>query len=470
MNHLATKSGGIPTLNTIIIRGLGIICYITASLYLINHFFTYSWIVTLYSTLGALLLFFAIFSISFMNRGVVLVLVVIGTIIFAFENVPLEAAIHGFGENISLLSLFILIPLIGTFMSTAGYLTTLKEKVKLREKSGGKHPYRLSYILVATIGPLLNFGSLAIVKKIADESFSSFQERKMTLHMMRAFAFCMLWSPYFVNVGLVLVLFEVSWFDIGGFGFIFALIFMGISMVMLPSISFPEDPIVKNNIGETNSRLEKASLKPMVFFAAVLVVLSLVLDYVLDVNMLIVVSMLAVVLPVIWALFSRLFTVFIFEVYEQVIGAFSRFKNELAIFISAGYFGLALSYTDLGDSLSTLLFNLSFGFVYLFTLFVVVITIALALIGVHPIIIVIGVGSALSPEMFGVSSEYLALTLLLSWTLATQVSPFSGQVLMSSKLMKTSTMIIARENAVFVFVCFLILPIILFCFHFFGWI
>lgn len=457
-------------MKSVILRISGVLCYVTAIIYLISHFFHYSWIITLYSSIAAVLLGLAIVSISSMNRLVVSILVIIGTTIFIIKRVHVQEMIHGFGENVSLLTLFLLIPLIGTFMSTAGYLTALKEIVKQREKKAGRHPYRLSYILVATIGTILNFGTLAIVKRIADESFSTFQERKLTLHMMRAFAFCMLWSPYFVNVGLVLVVFDVSWFDVGGFGFSFALIYLLISVFMLPRISFPDDPPVKKEIRSEGGPTHHTSLQPLIFFSTVLILLSLILDYLLSINMLSVVSMLAVVLPFIWALFSKILTSFIHDVLEQVLDSFSRFKNELAIFVSAGYFGMSLSYTNLGEIISSMLFSLSLGTVYLFTVFVVVITILLAQVGVHPIIIVIGVGSALSSETFGVSPEYLALTFLVSWTLATQVSPFSGQVLMSSKLMKTSTVLIARENAQFVFISFLILPVVLYSFHFFGWL
>jgi len=449
---------------------LGIFCYITVILYLISHFIPYSWIISFYSSIAALLLIAAIVRISPMNRIIVSTLVMIGTTIFIYEQVHMTEIINGFGENIGLLALFLLIPMISTFMSTAGYLTVLKENIKQREKKGGKHPYRLSYILVASIGTILNFGALALVKRIADESFSTFQERKLTLHMMRAFAFCMLWSPYFVNVGLVLLLFDVSWFDIGGFGFLIAIIYMLISIWMLPHISFSDDPPLRKESGATDIASNHSSLKPLISYATVIILLSLSLDYVLSVNMLIIVSMLAVVLPLIWAIFSKLLKPYSQDVWEQVLDSFPKFKNELAIFVSAGYFGVALTYTNLGEVLSSLLFSFSLGTVYLFTLLVVVITILLAQVGIHPIIIVIGVGSAITPETFGVSPEYIALTFLLSWTLATQVSPFSGQVLLSSKLMKTSATLITRENMRFVSLCFLILPLVLYSFHIFGWL
>ncbi|SES23796.1 hypothetical protein [Salipaludibacillus aurantiacus] len=448
---------------------LGILCYITSIIYLISQFYPNVWLVHTYSVFGAVLLFFAVLAITGLTRVVVLTLLAAGSYVFFTSETGLQPVLHGFGQNMNLLTLFLLIPLIGTFMSTAGYLSALKEKVKERERQGGRHPYRLSYLLIATIGALLNFGSLAIVKRIADESFSSFQEKKLTLHIMRAFAFCMLWSPYFVNVGLVLVLFDVSWFDIGGYGMILGVIYMAVSVVMLPHISFADDPYVSQE-STVSASYTGASLHSLFIFSIVLVGLSFLLDYLLAVNMLTVVSLLAVVLPFIWAAFSKILRAFIQDVYEQAEGSFSRLKNELAVFISAGYFGLALAYTELGEIISSVLFQISFGSVYLFTVFVMLIAILLAQIGIHPIIIVIGIGSSLTPSTFGVSPQYIALTLLLAWTMATQLSPFSGQVLMSSKLMNTPAPVIARQNAPFISICFVILSLVLYSFHFTGWL
>ncbi|MGJ9383391.1 hypothetical protein [Salipaludibacillus sp. CF4.18] len=453
------------------IRILGVICYVTAILYLTNHFFHVLWIENLFSLLGAVLLANAIFLISPINRFVVSILIIVGSIIFYLENVHFITVLHGFGENINLLSLFILIPLIGTFMSTVGYLSTIKEKVQLKEKQGGKHPYRLSYLLVTFTGTLLNFGAMAIVKKIADESFSSFQEKKLTLHILRGFGFCVLWSPYFVNVGLVLVLLDVSWFSIGGYGFVLAMVYAVISIIMLPAIQFADDPILvedenKRSLDSDNN----PSLLPVLSFSGVLLALSFLLEYFVEINMLTVVSILALILPVIWAIGSKVLRTYLNDVSVQVQASFFKLKNELAIFISAGYFGVAVSYTNMGEIISTFLLNISFGFVYLFTIFIIMIAVLLAQIGIHPIIIVIGIGGSLSPETFGITSEYLALTLLLAWTTATQLSPFSGQVLMASKLMNTSTPKIAKANAPFVLIIFVVLSCLLYSFHAFGWV
>ncbi|TWI59127.1 hypothetical protein [Halalkalibacter nanhaiisediminis] len=431
-----------------------------------EHFFQSEKLILLYSIFGAILLVFSLFFLQHISRFIVLTLLIVGIVCYYLEEVSLFDALLGFGENINLLSLFLLIPLIGTFMSSAGYLTALKEMVQEKERKGNQHPYRLSFFLTATIGVLLNFGSMPIVKRIAEESLSAYRDQKLTLTIMRAFAFGMFWSPYFVNVGLVLVLFNLSWLDISGYGFILGLIYLLVCWLMFRKISFPDDPIIEHTHLE-KTYLSQQSLVPLLSFSFTLITLSFLLDYLLEVNMLTIVSILAIILPICWALGTKVISSYIHDVSEQVQSSFFRLKNEIAIFISAGFFGKAISETEIGATISEMLFQSSFGSVYLLSFSIVILAIILAQIGIHPIIIVIGIGSALSPEKFGVSPEYLAMLLLVAWTLATQLSPFSGQVLMASRLMGKPPKMLIIQNIPFVLLLSIILISTIFGLHWF---
>ncbi|NEY72637.1 hypothetical protein G4D63_12945 [Bacillus mesophilus] len=441
----------------------------TTILFVASNFFPSYLLVYTYSVMGAILLMFSFFYISTVNRLVISILLTIGSIAFFISNVPIHIVIIGFGENMNLLSLFLLIPLIGTFMSSAGYLTILKKKVQEREANGAQHPYRLSYILTAMTGVLLNYGAIAIVKRISSESFSSYHDKKLTLNIMRAFGFCMLWSPYFVNIGLILVLFDLSWFDIGGYGFILSSIYLLLSWVLFRRISFSDDPIVQRKRVVEHIHNQQ-SLTPFFIFCAALIFLSFLLDFLLVANMLTVVSLLAVTLPFIWAIFTNVLKSFVQDVSEQVQLAFIRLKNELAVFISAGFFGMALSQTDIGLHISNVLFRASLGSIFLLSIFIVILTISLALVGIHPVIIVIGIGSALSPVKFGVSPEYMAMILLIAWTTATQMSPFSGQVLMTSRLMNVQPIAIIKQNILFAILLAWILTTATYIFLLLGWL
>lgn len=449
-----------------LLRLLGVISYVTVLLYLTELFFPNKSLLLSSSILAAILLVFTTLYISAINRLVVTILILIGSICFYLVQASPTDVILGFGKNLNLLSLFLFIPLIGTFMSTAGYLTLLKQKIQYQEQRKQGHPYRLSFLLTATIGILLNFGSMAIVKKIAEESFSSYREQKLTLIIMRGFAFCMLWSPYFVNVGLVLVLFDLSWTDVGLYGMMLAIIYVGVSALMTNRIKFNDDPVINHH--QTEIQTSEPSLRPLFLFGFTLVTLSFLIDSLLAVNMLTVVSMLAIFLPFLWALMSKQVKSYSHDVFAQVQSAFYRLKNELAIFISAGYFGFALSLTEFGQHFSSFLFVISLGSVFLLSLLLVLFAILLAQIAIHPVIIVIGIGSALSPEQFGVSPVYLALLLLVAWTMATLLSPFSGQVLMASRLTNKSPRILVRQNLSFVCTLSLILTTTLYLFYKLG--
>ncbi|GAE24941.1 hypothetical protein JCM9140_907 [Halalkalibacter wakoensis JCM 9140] len=441
----------------------------TTLLFLIESFIPSNFLKSTYSLFSAILLFAALFYLTRINRIIVLLLLFSGSILLVVENSSWQFALLGFGENANLLSLFLLIPLIGTFMSTAGYLTALKEKVQERQETVGQHPYRLSFFLTATMSILLNFGSMAIVKRIADESFSHFQHNVLTLTIMRGFATSMLWSPYFVNVGLVLVLFDITWLDIGGYGLFLACIYIGICILMFKRISFDDDPVIERKQNDVKSRVS-SSLYEFIAFCIVLISLSFLFDYVLPVQMLTVVSLLAVVLPLCWALSTRILGQYLHDVILQMESSFVRLKNELAVFISAGFLGMAMTLTEIGDHLSILLFEISFGSVFLISVFLIIFTTLLAQIGIHPVIILIGIGSALSPSQFGVSPEYLALVLLIAWTVSTQLSPFSGQVLMAAKLMDKPARTIVRQNLLFVCIVGVALTLAIYVFYLLGWL
>ncbi|WP_209122661.1 hypothetical protein [Alkalihalobacillus sp. BA299] len=447
---------------------IGSACFLTVALYLISVFYSSSLLNVTYSFLAAILLLVAL---PFVRRSTIIItipLLTIGMVLFFQARVDATAFLLGFGYNINLLSLFLLVPLIGVFISLAGFLTTLKMRIEQmeKEKSGESHPYRLGFLLTATMGAVLNLGSMVLVHRIIEGSLSNFLRRKMVMILLRAFGFCMYWSPYFVNVGLVLVLFDVSWMSIGLYGLIIGIIYVLISIVFFPRLSFTNDEEhIQSKASIKGLQKELPSLRLLIIFGVGLFVSSFILELLLPVNMLTVVSLLGFFYPLLWAIFSKNLQEYIQELFVYVKECFFRLKNEIVIFVSAGFFGAALSVTGIGDYVSQMILSLSQGYIYVMSLIVICFAILLSLFGIHPVVIVIGIGSALSPQLFSVSSEFMAILLLIAWTLATQVSPFSGSVLMASGLMRHSSIDIAKKNSQFVLVCMIVLALFLCLFH-----
>lgn len=465
---------------------LGLLCLLTALFYLIDAFHASAWLQTAYSISAGMLLFCAIFVVRRSNQITATILLLIGSYIFFFQqSKDTYSIVIALGQNVNLLTLFLFVPLFGVMMSIGGYLTALKHKVQQRQLKKNVHPYRVSYFITSTIGLILNLGSMPITYRMATGSFSSFYKQKMGMIILRAFGFCMFWSPYFVNIGLVLIIFDVSWLSIGWIGLIVAIVYVLISLLFNRRITFENDSMNEQvstvsheqtidqshvqSHEQTDEQTDEQTMteatrkmKSLLFWSVLLFGLSFLLDAWLPVNMITVVSLLGLIYPIVWAITTKIAREYIQEALPYMLHSFSRLKNEIVIFISAGYFGVAISQTAMGEWLSLVILQWSFGSVYLLALIIIIMSVLLALIGVHPVIILIGVGSSLNPVLFGVSPQFMAIVLIIAWTIATQISPFSGSVLMTANLIQVSPWTIARKNVAFVICLVVILPMVLY--------
>lgn len=445
---------------------LGVAAFLAVFLYLLHLFIPIEILPYIYSFLTFLLLLCGLVLINPVNKIVVISLLVLGSLVFFRYEVDMQTIWLSFGENLNLLALFLLIPLYGTLMSEAGYLQALKTAIARRELTKKARPYRLGYILTASMGSLLNLGSMPLVHRISEESFSKYEEKRFGMTLLRGFGFCMLWSPYFVNVGLVLVLYDLSWQEIGIYSLFLAFVYTIVTAMFFPFLSFKDDR--DHTLIQNETRIDRETRRLLWAFAAYVIILlfsSFYLDSVLEINMLTVVSILALILPLAWSVAAKVTKEFLRAGAGHIKGSFVKLHNELTIFITAGFIGVALSETEIGEVLSEALLYMSQGIVPVFSFLLVGTAILLAFIGIHPVIIVIGLGSSLSPESFGVEASYMGLLMLAAWTLSTQLSPFSGSVLLASHLMKTSPLEIVKKNVVFILVIMFLFTFLLWGIH-----
>lgn len=445
---------------------LGFVCFLTAGLYLLNVFISIRWVEMTYSFFIAVLLLNAIVIVRRSNQIIAAFLLVAGFSLYFAEKIPFETVVLSFGKSMNLLTIFLFVPLLALFISVAGYTERLKQKMIALEQRSKSHPYRFSFLLTVIMGTVLNLGSLSVIYTVAERCFSNYYHKKLMLVILRAFGFCMLWSPYFVNIGLVLVLFHVTWFDFALYGLLIASVYALVSALLFPVSNFKNDRWVTRT--KKTGIKTSANLYPLYLFGAILLFLSLIFDALFEVNMLTVVSLLGFFYPLIWAVLIRQFQPYIKEFVVYIKTSFQRLKNEIVIFVSAGFFGAAISQTKIGSYISAFIFHYSFDSILLMSYIVIFLSLILALIGIHPVVIFTGIGSALSPETFGVSGTFMALLFSVSWTLSTQLSPFSGSVLMAGSLTRQSPWEYSKQNCWFVLILIIVLPLLLVSLHTIG--
>ncbi|MFZ4452354.1 hypothetical protein [Salibacterium aidingense] len=445
---------------------LGVLAFSAVFLYLISVFYSPLWMETAYSGIAALLLFFSLFRMRTLNRIVVGLLLLIGSSLFLYYNTSFSNVLQSFGENLNLIGLFLLIPFLGILMSEAGYLQALQAFFLEREKNRPSHPYRTGYLLTASMGSILNLGSMPLVYNIGYESFSTFENKTFGLTLLRGFGFCMLWSPYFVNVGLILILYDLSWSQIGGYGLLLAVLYTIIVWCFFRFTRFSREEWISNKQPVLQSRAAiKHSLHRLLAYIIILLLLSFLLELSLPINMLTSVSITALLYPLLWAGCTGLFQPYVQGGVQHVLSSFDRLYNEIGIFITAGFFGEALSLSQAGEWLSVVMMKGSHGIIPILILLLIGTAMLLAFVGIHPVIIVLGLGSSLNPEQFGVHPPFMGLLLLTAWMIAVQISPFSGSVLMASNLMKVSPWKVIQKNAVFIGSLTIVMTIVLSIIH-----
>jgi hypothetical protein len=129
------------------------------------------------------------------------------------------------------------------------------------------------------------------------------------------------------------------------------------------------------------------------------------------------------------SLYSMLMSLFILPIKKgfnqailkfklHIIDELPKMKVEMALFLVAGMFGMAVSSILIGLNLKLPfeIFDWQIASILLF------IFIILAFIGIHPIITIAIIGDFLG----GVNHTLLALTFLMAWSTTVSTSPFSG--------------------------------------------
>ncbi|WP_252313410.1 hypothetical protein [Sinobaca sp. H24] len=452
---------------TIIERLLGYVTFLAVLFYLAEEIFSMPGAVYVYSSAAGVLLLCSLSRMDRFTRSIIILLLGSGFWMFILYRETAPLMLFSLGENMNLLALFILVPFFGVFMSEAGFLKALQHALQKRELKHRSRPYLFGYVLTAGMGSLLNLGSMPLVHKIGSESFTAFENKRFGLLIIRGFGFCMLWSPYFVNVALILVLYDLSWTDIGGYGLIMGICYSVIVALFFPSSTFAApDERVNRAENEEQASLQK-QLRLFVLFVVLLLLLSFTMEMVLPFGMLTVVVLLGLIYPLIWASVLRMLRRYTVNAHEQVSWSFKRLYNELGIFITAGFFGEALSLSPAGEVLSHVLIEWSGGAVPVLSALLIAMAMGLAFIGIHPVIIVIGIGGSLDPALFGVTPSFMGMLMLSAWMLATQFSPFSGSVLMASNLMNISAWKLVRKNTPFLVTVYVVFIILLSGLHWF---
>jgi TRAP-type C4-dicarboxylate transport system permease large subunit len=186
-------------------------------------------------------------------------------------------------------------------------------------------------------------------------------------------------------------------------------------------------------------------------FAVILMISIALISYVAGAHTIAVVSVAALVYPVLWmGLLGRLPVLYREFKNSYLPQTLPNLSSEVTLFAAAGMFATALTYSGLGKYVPRALSGLAGGNILLLTIAVVVLSVALAAVGVHPIVTVAVFGGTMRAASLGVTPTYLAMMLAICWAIGLTVSPSSATIIATASLAKESPMRVGtRWNGVY---------------------
>lgn len=342
-----------------------------------------------------------------------------GTFIhFLYGNRGLDL-FDGVTQNLPLLAIILLAPLISLPLKGEGILTTVIQKLTEYKDDDRKMFFGVSSFMLM-LAPIINMGALRIVNGFVDDL--KLDSKLLSNAYYGGFTPAIVWSPFFASVGIVLSMAEMSYISYMPVGLIFAFVQFIIALLIL---SPPKKVGNTVKTGTNNSKVKKDFLL-LISFVLFLISLLIVLEAVTKLQILLLVSISCIIIPIVWMIIRQKWN----WMKEQIIVFKSQMvmntNMEVALFLSAGLFGNSLMNTPIATGLKSAIAWSAQGSVLLIFLFVVGFITIMAFLGIHQIIAVPVVFPLLLGPEIGITVHTAAFMCIFSWMLSSSISPLNA--------------------------------------------
>lgn len=389
-------------------------------------------------------------------------------ILFLYYNAPLSVWQQALQENIYLVVMFTLVPLLGIPIQHGGYFEAL-QGVFRRYVYNNSRFYLLVSFVSAFVGVLVNLAVVPLVLQISKASSKSSNKKLLSSAIVRGFATCTIWAPTTAAIALIVQLSGASWLLFFPYAILCGVIsgLVGYFMTMYEEkgvgdalTSVVEEPDVEINV----RKVVELSVFGIILISAIAVV-----SYITGIHTVIVVSLASLIYPVIWLGIIGRLQILIREFKSYFNESLPKIKNEIILFVGAGLFATSINYSHLGDYVSVLLSMLVGKNALLLAVVIILAILMLSALGIHPIIPVTIIGGTVKAAAYGVTPTYLALIMAISWAMGISISPSSATVIALSGLTGQSPIHVGlRWNGFYVLIASTVMLITLTIIRFVG--
>lgn len=393
----------------------------------------------------------------------------LSTVLFLYYNAPLSVWQQALQENIYLVVMFTLVPLLGIPIKHGGYFEALKGVFK-RYVYNNSRFYLLVSFTSAFVGVLVNLAVVPLMLQISQASTISSNKKLLSAAIVRGFATCTIWAPTTAAIALIIQLSEASW----PLFFPYAILCGIIAGLVGYFMTMYEEKRVGNAFNsaakESTEDYDARKVAELCVFSIILFSAIAIVSFLTGIPTVIVVSMACIIYPILWLGLIGRFQVLITEFKGSYFKeSLPKVKNEIILFVGAGLFATSINYSHLGTNISKFL-SLFIGQSALsLAVVIIVFILTLSAVGIHPIISVTIIAGTIKAAAYGITPTYLALILAISWSMGITISPSSATVIAISGLTGQSPLHVGPIwNGFYVIVASTVMLIILTIFRSFG--
>jgi len=395
-------------------------------------------------------------------KNISVLLLVAGITFMIYYDATLQQWLESVRSNLTLVAIFLFSPLMGIPVRTGNYVDSLK-LVFSKNMNRPTFFFLGTTLLTHVLGTVLNVGSISIVHELSKAS--KIKAARMVANAInRGFITTVFWSPYFSAMALILSTLPLKWGSIVLYSIGLAVIANIVSFLIEKPYKLRVQDEESGSIHDGNNLLKKEKRKVVELFFLLFLMIAgiLVVEMFTAFSMTLIICLFSLIFPIIWCSGKREGTSYIKEIHTHIFTGTPRMKNEIVLFLIAGFFSSSIVHSNISDFLVDGVNGIfpegSIAIAYLLSALIVI----SAVIGLHPIIVVSILASSINPSMIGFSPEFYAVLLLSSWGISNTISPATTVNNILANLFQSDLMDVSfRWNLKFALVMFMIIPLYL---------
>lgn len=370
----------------------------------------------------------------FYSRGLAkifgIIMVILGTFILSFHNVPTEVWFEAITKNVALVSLISIVPILSIPIHLGQYDVKLAQfATRYNEKPQKLFTFLSGAFMI--LGPITNLGAIHILQSMLKPLNlpNSFLARSY----VRGFTSINTWAPYFMSVFLVVYSLKIPMSTFLPYGLLLSVLQITIANVLfsvreVKTIKFEkmESIPVENPWKLIELLLVIIGLTAIIFFFEQRTTMNI--------SALIIISV--VLFAFVWSFYLKKPVGMLKETNVFRKSILPSSANEIGLILTAGFFSIALSMTVLSTYINAVWSSIADVSILLLIFSTIILVALLSIIGVHQIVTISSIIASVSYGDIGMNGVTMAMTMLAAWAASTTLSPITPLNIVVSNLLK----------------------------------